>query len=138
MRFFQDNQNEITFLKNKKIENIFCVYWLNNKAVKSNVLDVIWIKLKDNNYWLRFFFDAGLCFGEKYSLSKFKDVYLEDIDNAHIYSFGDRYLLKDSVITSAKVEPVKTDEFININGVKLSFTLGSKQIIDIYSKLKGK
>ncbi len=132
MLFFQDNQGTISFLENQKIENIICIHWLQDKAVKE-YLDLIWIQVKNNNYWLRFFLDVGLCFGEKYSLPEFKDVYLEDIDNAYIYSFSDRNGLNDLTIISAEVNSLNSSEFININGVKLSLFLSNNQIIEFCS-----
>ena len=125
-RFFQDNKGKISFLTNKIIEDIICIHWLDTESI-SETPDLIWLKTKGQEYWLRFFIDAGCVFGAKYNLAEFRDVYSEDLEDSYSYSFCHGYCLFDTVIISANVNSINTD------GVKLSLLLKCDRIIEIYS-----
>lgn len=125
VRFWQDNSGTIDCLCGEIIESIICVNWIDNNIEQENLF-VLWLKIQSKDFWLRFFIDAGICFGEKYKLSEFRDIYAEDIEGNSSYSFSDRYILSNTTIVSAQVNPIN-----NNSGVKLSFYLEDRQIISM-------
>lgn len=125
MRFFQDDSGTIDCLCGETIENIICVNWIDNNTKEENLF-VLWLKIKYQDFWLRFFIDANCCFGEKYNLSEFRDIYTEDLEDNSSYNLSDRYYLHDRTIVLAEVNMIN-----NKSGVKLSFYLDNNQTISM-------
>ncbi len=118
-RFLQDFAAEIDFLSGCTIEKLWCVYW-KNPDMTQHELQVLWLKVKENDYWLRFFLDAGACFGAKYHVSKFEEEWQEDLEDEEdfVCDYGKQHNLVGKIIISASVQPIGSQ-----GGIKLSFLL---------------
>ena len=130
-RFLQDDSGIVDCLCGEIIEKLIHIFYF-NYVKKENVHNILslWLKVKHKNFWLRFFIDAGYCFGEKYSLSEFRDTYAEDIESNHSYSLCDRYSLSNTTIVSARVNPIN-----DRGGIKLSFYLDNNQIVSMFCEI---
>ena len=114
-RRFYDNRFSVRLT----IEEILCVYW-KNLDLDRRELSILWLKVKENDFWLRFFLDAGTCFGSSHHVSEFEKTWQEETEDESdlVYKYGRKYELIGNTIVSASVQPTHSQ-----GGIKLSFVL---------------
>jgi len=125
---FQDAEGEITELLNRSIEQIICIDGVAHKNRFTNII-LVWLKIEQEKYWYRIFFDAGLCFFSRYHYSEFLESYAEDIDNSEncpVYQIDLQFELRGLTISSAFVYPTNSPHGIEF---KIFFNNGDYLIM---------
>ena len=124
-RRFYDNRFSVRLT----IEEILCVYW-KNLDLDRRELSILWLKVKENDFWLRFFLDAGTFFGSSHHVSEFGKTWQEDTEDKSdlVYEYGRKYELVGNKIVSASIQPTYGQE-----GIKLSFILKKSKSLNAWA-----